>query len=367
MDVDAATRSRQRQLVTAREHTPSRSVALDEDLEAARGRWLGYMFAFAALLSPMSLVVPHQDGYNAAGIIAVTVVAAATAVVLLLLRKRPPDAAVHAIAVLGALLTAATIHFTNGLPNAASLFYLWIVLFVFYFFVWRLALAHLAVVLILYTLNAIGTDSDYPLFGNVIATISALAGAGAIVAALRRRINSLTAALVETALTDELTGLSNRRAFTDDFRRAIARAGRTGEPLALAVADLDHFKNINDAYGHPVGDQVLSRFAALMQSSVRAGDVAARLGGEEFAVLFIGADPAAAGGFAERLRAETERTFTEDGPEITVSIGVANWRADDPVESVDLMRRADQALYEAKNAGRNRVVEWKPVASGVRQ
>ena len=340
---------------------------LDEDLEAARGRWLGYMFAFAALLSPTSLIVPHQAGYDSAGIIVVTVIAATTAAFLLLLRRRLPDVAIHAIVVLAALLTAASIHFTNGLPNAASLFYFWIVLFAFYFFERRVAAIHLAIVLALYTLNAIATDTDYPLVGNVIATIGALTGAGAIVAALRLRISGLMTALVVTARTDELTGLSNRRAFTDDFRRALARTARTGEPLALAVADIDHFKGINDRFGHPVGDEVLHRFAKLLQSSIRAGDVVARLGGEEFAVLFIGADPAAAGGFAERLRAETERAFSEDGPAITVSIGVANWRSDDPVESVHFMRRADQALYQAKNAGRNQVVEWTAAATGVTQ
>ena len=338
-------------------------MALDEDLEATRGRWLGLMFAFAAVLSPISLFVPHEGDYNEAGIVVVTVVAAITAVVLLAVRKRLPDAAAHAAVLVAAVLTAATIEFTDGLPNAGSLFYFWIVLFAFYFFEWRAALVHLVVVLVLYAANAIATDTGDPLVGNVVATMGALTGAGAIVAALRRRINVLMAALVKTALTDELTGLPNRRAFTDDFTRAITRASRTGEPLALAIADLDHFKSVNDRFGHPAGDVVLKRFGALLQSSVRAGDVAARLGGEEFAVLFIGADPAAATSLAERLRAETERSFAAEGPAVTASIGVANWRSEDPAESVDLMRRADQALYEAKNGGRNRVVGWRPVAS----
>jgi diguanylate cyclase (GGDEF)-like protein len=331
---------------------------LDEDLEAARGRWLGYMFAFAALLSPVSLVVPHEAGYDTAGIVAVTAVAAATALALLRLRKRPPVAAVHASVALAGVLTTATVFFTNGLPNAATLFYVWIVLFVFYFFEWRVAAAHLGAVLVLYTLSAIGTDSDSPLVGNVIGTIGALAGAGAIVAALRRRINRLMTALVETALTDELTGLPNRRAFGDDFARALARAIRTRQPLALGVIDLDYFKTINDRYGHPVGDQVLTRFGALLRSSVRAGDTAALLGGEEFGVLFIGADPAAVVRSAERVRAETERAFAADGPALTASIGVAHWAPDDPVDAVELMRRADQSLYEATNAGRNRVAAW---------
>ena len=174
-------------------------------------------------------------------------------------------------------------------------------------------------------------------------------------------------ALVETARTDELTGLPNRRAFNQELTKALARAKRHDESLALVMLDLDHFKDVNDRFGHPVGDDVLARASAVLQDAVRAGDTAARVGGEEFAVVL----PAAGGDsslmLAERIRKRIAAEFSEHGPALTASIGLVDTPSAESVDAVELMRRADQALYAAKRGGRNRVVAFSEREHGVSQ
>lgn len=165
--------------------------------------------------------------------------------------------------------------------------------------------------------------------------------------------------LREQALRDSLTGLYNRRHLEDRLGEELRRAYRAGGPLAILLLDLDRFKGINDAHGHAAGDQILTRFAALLQETVRAEDVVARYGGEEFTVILPGADTAAAVRVAETLRRRTRRLVVEVREErvrgITCSVGVASYPVcGDTAE--ELMAAADAALYRAKDEGRDRVV-----------
>ncbi|HVE86508.1 MAG TPA: GGDEF domain-containing protein [Myxococcales bacterium] len=160
----------------------------------------------------------------------------------------------------------------------------------------------------------------------------------------------------ELATTDPLTGLRNRRYFQDRLREECARGDRTDQPLSLIMMDLDHFKAVNDAWGHPTGDAVLRHAARLLAGSVRSCDVACRVGGEEFAVLCPGAREEEALRIAERIRRALERTpLVVKGGEVSItgSLGVALREPDGGTE--DLVREADLALYRAKAAGRNRV------------
>jgi diguanylate cyclase (GGDEF)-like protein/PAS domain S-box-containing protein len=170
----------------------------------------------------------------------------------------------------------------------------------------------------------------------------------------------------QAAFCDHLTELANRRAFFEAAELECDRAAHTPRSLALIVFDADHFKHINDRYGHPAGDRVLCDLARVLRDSFRAVDTVARLGGEEFAVLLpsTGIDEAVAS--AERLRAAVAaRLVAADGAEIayTVSAGVAvltaEAGADTGAVNIDLLiKRADEALYQAKAAGRNRVAPW---------
>jgi len=171
---------------------------------------------------------------------------------------------------------------------------------------------------------------------------------------LRQRI----LALIEI---DPLTGLLNRRGLEHRFQRIQHRVEASEKPLRMAAAmvDLDHFKTINDQHGHAVGDAVLRELGQRLEQQVRPQDLAVRLGGEEFAVLWFQVDAEGASQMAERLRHCMEDTpfETSAGPlRITVSVGVANQSA--PHETLDaLLHRADMALYSAKRAGRNQVAE----------
>jgi len=167
--------------------------------------------------------------------------------------------------------------------------------------------------------------------------------------------------LAREALTDPLTGLANRRAFQDSAERAWAGAVRRGEPVSLALLDIDHFKQINDRHGHHSGDVVLRSLAATASSCVRGGDLLARIGGEEFAVLMPDADEASAAEAMERLRRslETQSALVDGGSiAFTVSIGVTTAVAEGGATEgiATLLKTADHALYAAKGAGRNQIM-----------
>lgn len=155
---------------------------------------------------------------------------------------------------------------------------------------------------------------------------------------------------------DPLTGTSNRRAFLTLLTRSISTAGRLHSPLSVLLIDLDHFKKINDTWGHRTGDEALRHFVAVAESCLRHGDVIGRMGGEEFAVLLPHTGVAAAEVAATRLRCAIEAQPVMHGTKplpLTASIGIAHWQ---PGENADaVLNRADQAMYCAKNRGRNRV------------
>ena len=163
-------------------------------------------------------------------------------------------------------------------------------------------------------------------------------------------------ALAETrAATDALTGLPNRRALQDTVRRMVAQAGRSLDPLAVLALDLDHFKQINDRFGHEKGDDVLAAVGPLLAEGVRESDFVARAGGEEFCILLPDTDEVGAREVAEKLRESIAR-LEVPGVErqITGSFGIAVY----PLQAIDaptLLRKADRALYLAKEHGRNRI------------
>jgi len=180
----------------------------------------------------------------------------------------------------------------------------------------------------------------------------------------RKRYNeelrSSVAQTIEMAVTDALTGLYNRRYLDSHLKTLFDRAAARGRPLSLMITDIDRFKPINDTHGHAAGDEVLREFAQRLRKNVRGIDLACRYGGEEFVVVMPDTERAVAETVAERIRNEIEsQAFAAcsgtQSLRVTVSIGVASILPEgDSAEA--LMKRADAALYEAKNTGRNRVV-----------
>jgi diguanylate cyclase (GGDEF)-like protein len=163
-------------------------------------------------------------------------------------------------------------------------------------------------------------------------------------------------AIAETrAATDALTGLPNRRSLQDTVRRMLAQASRTVEPLAAVTLDLDHFKQINDVYGHEKGDDVLAAVGQLLSDGIRASDFAARAGGEEFCILLPSTDEVGAETVAEKLRVAISRLDVPGIEEaVTGSFGIAVY-PDHAIDAPTLLRKADRALYLAKDHGRDRV------------
>jgi len=175
-----------------------------------------------------------------------------------------------------------------------------------------------------------------------------------VAALAAERVAALAAAEEARRLaeTDALTGLANRRRAMAEADRAALASSKEGEPLAMLVFDIDHFKAVNDRYGHPAGDAMLVKVAELARKSLRDGDTVGRIGGEEFLCILPGADLAIARACAERLRQTIAAESAVDGvPAVTVSLGYAGWRKGD--SALALFARADAALYAAKQAGRD--------------
>lgn len=163
--------------------------------------------------------------------------------------------------------------------------------------------------------------------------------------------------IYESATRDGLTRVYNKKFFLDALEKEFAYCQRHGVPLSLVMFDVDHFKRVNDTWGHPAGDYVLRRLAERMQETVRTEDVLARYGGEEFAVLLRGEQEDRAVACAERCRRAVEQTdFVFEGTRlpVTISLGVATARADTFQSAAELVTAADRQLYRAKQGGRNR-------------
>jgi diguanylate cyclase (GGDEF)-like protein len=185
-----------------------------------------------------------------------------------------------------------------------------------------------------------------------------LAGAYFFTWRLVVKLDEVQSHLVVQATTDELTGLMNRRNILTRLEEEQQRAIRLGETLCMMIVDLDHFKRINDTYGHLFGDVVLKSVAAGIRDTIRTYDIIGRIGGEEFLIISPGVTMEVAVSLAERVRRVISELDMEHGEQkimVTVSAGVTTLEAGD-LGVVPMMMRADRALYMAKDQGRNRVV-----------
>jgi diguanylate cyclase (GGDEF)-like protein len=193
-----------------------------------------------------------------------------------------------------------------------------------------------------------------------------------------RAYNRFRSQLATLVLTDPLSGCLNRRGFEQQLQRELARASRSGSELSMAAIDIDNFKEINDCYGHLVGDDVIREIGAVLRGRARTGDVVARLGGDEFALLLPDTDEEGALQLAHRIRdAFREHRFrtAKERARIAVSIGIAATQGPREGSAEDLRARADEALYAAKRRGRDAIQIWQlglravglPVALGQEQ
>jgi two-component system cell cycle response regulator len=184
--------------------------------------------------------------------------------------------------------------------------------------------------------------------------------AGTRIIDLQRELVAAKDALREQATKDFLTRIWNRSSILDILQRELTRGQRENRPVGVVLADLDHFKSVNDTYGHFAGDAVLREFTRRMQGSIRPYDAIGRYGGEEFLVILPGSDDANTAAQAERMRSALDRLPMEINEEeriVTCSFGATSWQPGMDADSESLIRIADDALYAAKHQGRNRVVQ----------
>jgi diguanylate cyclase (GGDEF)-like protein len=210
-------------------------------------------------------------------------------------------------------------------------------------------------------LIAVSLDT-FAMVGTAVFAVLAVAVSmllGRVLDASHRRAFALERELHRDARTDALTHLDNRRAMQERGPLELKRASRARVPVSLLVCDVDHFKAINDRYGHETGDAVLCSVAATLRAALRETDLLSRWGGEEFLAVLVDTDAGRAAGIAERMRAGVEATPLPGIPErTTISVGVATRPNVDEVGAAweALLTEADRHLYRAKSAGRNRVV-----------
>jgi diguanylate cyclase (GGDEF)-like protein len=178
-----------------------------------------------------------------------------------------------------------------------------------------------------------------------------------------RELKEANETIERVSRIDPLTGLANRRTLSESLVREIARAGRFGEPLSLVIIDLDHFKSVNDQYGHVTGDHVLEAVATALQGQIRAYDLAARYGGDEFLLLLPGSSNVEAMAISQRILKEVATIALQGYPlQISISLGVASWIGGEIPE--EFVARADSALYRSKHLGRNRITVADILDSG---
>src|SRR3954453_2998661 len=325
--------------------------------ENVRTRAQGGFFVFGGVLALVSLLLPHSSHVIDAGIAGLGASACLSGLVMLVVPRLMPPRLLTFVLLCGSVLISFGIYFTQSSASVYALLYVWVGFQAAYFFPRRDVVGHVAATGVTYALalaSVPGSDraQRWLLLFGVVVVIALIA------AVLRERVNRLICRLADAARTDPLTGLLNRRGLQELMEVETERALRSSRPLSIVVDDLDHFKHLNDRFGHAAGDLALRRFGEIASSASRRIDAVARIGGEEFALLLPDTEQHAAYLLAERLRRAVKEPGV-DGELPSVSFGVASF----PSHAADaeaLMHAADQALYAAKAMGGDRSVIYNP-------
>ena len=333
-----------------------------------------YLCLAGALLTVVWLVLPYSpSAANETGMIVMAAGAAAMGAVMLLGGDDLPGWSFQGFAAAGTLLVTGMIHFSGADTSPYAFLYLWVALYALYFFTPTRAALHIIFIAIAYAgVLAVDLAAGHVESGLLTAfgeaaprwsfTVGTLVVAVAFVSLLKERLDRLVERFADAAREDPVTGMRNRRGFDETFELEVERARRTGHSLSLVLGDLDHFKQVNDRLGHPRGDEVLRRAGEILTSTNRRIDLAARVGGEEFAVLLPDSDERGAHVAAERMRRAIREGFADDSMPLTISFGIASFPAHGD-NTDDLMESADQALYTAKEIGRDCSVIFSPQAA----
>jgi diguanylate cyclase (GGDEF)-like protein len=317
-----------------------------------RGRNGALLFGAASLVTLLGLLLPHQSEVDTLGLEAVVVGTAILASVLVLAQGRLPEGAYSAIIAIGTVMVSVAVY-SNGERRGGpagydELYYLWVVFYAAHYLRRRSLVLQVLLIAVSYGITLALMDLGAIATSRWLTVIGLVTGGAIVVRLLTEHVEQLVTELDAAARTDRLTGLANRRALEEEYRREAARAGRTGEPLALVLIDLNRFKDVNDLYGHAAGDAVLTSVAQSMQRVIRDTDVAARIGGDEFALLLPNVNMPAATAIAHRL---TKLAADQQDPATRVGLSFGVAVSENGFESLEtLSRDADKVLYINKRS-----------------
>jgi diguanylate cyclase (GGDEF)-like protein/putative nucleotidyltransferase with HDIG domain len=331
-------------------------VAPDADVAARVG---GLLFAVGGLVAFLVVLGPHPPQVNVTGFVVVGILAELGGLALWLLAGRLPKRALQVSIAVGTVLITSCIAMSGESRGASvsdnEMLYMWVALYSAYFFTARQALTLVAWAAVCYAATLWFYSPHDIIVTRWIETVFTLGIATMLIVLLKTRVQGLLSRLADAARTDPLTDLHNRRGFEESIEIEIERARRGGHSLTLLLADLDHFKRVNDRLGHAAGDAALTEIGRVLREGKRQIDYAARTGGEEFALILPETTEEEAYVVSERLRAAVQKTFANELVPLTFSFGIAQYPRHGATQDA-LLRVADRALYAAKELGRNRTV-----------
>jgi diguanylate cyclase (GGDEF)-like protein/putative nucleotidyltransferase with HDIG domain len=321
---------------------------------------LSGLYAAGATLAALTVVLPHPTGTNDLGLLAIVANAYAIAAILQWGARRLPAWTLPLTLAWGSTLITGVAYFSGESPSPLVFFYLWIFLYASYFLTRKGAALQIGYVGAVYGALLLARPPTSGAVAWWLVGMGTLLVAAALIAAMRVRVELLISRLYDAARTDPLTALSNRRGFRELLDLDLQRARRSEGEMTVLVGDLDRFKEVNDRSGHQVGDAALQRVARVLREGKRQIDSTARVGGEEFALILPDTSQDGAFVVAERLRCALRDEFAEDVVPITISFGLATYPMHGET-AASLLRAADEALYAAKDSGRNRTVRHSPL------
>jgi diguanylate cyclase (GGDEF)-like protein/putative nucleotidyltransferase with HDIG domain len=320
---------------------------------------LAGLFAAGATLALLTVALPHSHRASSLGLLLIVGNAYLVAAILHRCASALPSSILPYALAWGSTLITGVAYFSGQSPSPLMFFFLWIFLYASYFLTSTETTVQIAYVGLLYGALLLlrapaGGVAEWWLVGMGSMLVGAI-----VVRAMRERGELLVGRLYETARTDPLTKLSNRRGFRELFDLELERARRGKAQMTVLVGDIDHFKEVNDRAGRHVGDAALRRVARVLEAGKRQIDGIARVGGEQFALILPDTDAHAAFVIAERLRNALAAEFAGDTVPITISFGVASYPHNGET-SGSLLRATDEALQAAKQSGRDRTVLHSP-------